>query len=191
VVPATADRFDDVAALLAPRDPDAPTCWCLSMRLPNAENRALPPRQRYARLRRFAEDGTPPGVLAYVGEEPVGWCSIAPRSSYHRLAHSRTIQAVDDLPVWSIVCFVVRPPFRRRGVSRALLRGAVDYAFSRGAPAVEAYPVDTDGERIDATLAYVGAVSLFESEGFHRVQPTSATSASRPRILMRRTETRQ
>jgi GNAT superfamily N-acetyltransferase len=186
VVPATADRFDDVAVLLAPRDPDAPSCWCLSMRLPNAENHALPARERPARLRRYAEEGLAPGVLAYVDGAPAGWCSVAPRASYHRLTHSRTIPTVDEVPVWSIVCFVVRPAFRRRGVTRALLRGAVEFAFANGAPAVEAYPVDTQGERIDGTLAYVGVASLFESEGFHHVQDTKATSARRPRVLMRR-----
>jgi ribosomal protein S18 acetylase RimI-like enzyme len=72
--------------------------------------------ERPARLRRFAEEGTPPGVIAYVDGEPAGWCSASPRSSHHRLQRSRTIPAVDDVPVWSIICIVIRPSFRRQGL---------------------------------------------------------------------------
>lgn len=186
VVPATADRFDDVATILAPSDKAKGSCWCLSMRLPNAERVALPPGQECARLRRYAEEGTPPGVLAYIDGQPAGWCSIAPRDSYHRLTHSRTIPVVDDLPVWSLVCFAVLAPFRRRGVARTLLRGAVEYAFASGAPAVEAYPMQTTGQRVSTTLSYVGFASLFESEGFVTVSQTNAHSAGLPRVIMRR-----
>ncbi|ACQ79823.1 GCN5-related protein N-acetyltransferase [Beutenbergia cavernae DSM 12333] len=185
VHPATPERFDDVAAVLAPRSPDVPTCWCLSMRLPNAENHALRGADRGARLRRYAEEGTPPGVVAYVDGEPAGWCSIAPRSSHHRLTHSRTIPTVDDVPVWSIVCLVVRPRFRRRGLARHLLDGAVDYARSRGAPVVEAYPVDPGERRLSSAFAYMGTMSLFEAAGFVRVAETSARAGGAPRWLVR------
>ena len=98
---------------------------------------------------------------------------------------SRTIPVVDDLPVWSIVCFKVRVGYRRRGVATALLRGAIDYARSMGAPAVEAYPIDPEGRRLDVTFSYVGFTSMFEAAGFRRVLETDARSAHRPRILMR------
>lgn len=65
--PATDDRFDDVALVLAPKDPDAPACWCLSYRISNQEQRTLTGRERPARLRRYAQEGVPPGVIAYVG----------------------------------------------------------------------------------------------------------------------------
>jgi len=85
---------------------------------------------------------TPPGVVIYRDGEPVGWCNIGPRTEITRLARSRLIRPVDDVPVWSIVCVVVRPGHRRQGVTAPLLEGAVAYAASHGAPAVEAYPVD-------------------------------------------------
>jgi GNAT superfamily N-acetyltransferase len=59
-----------------------------------------------------------------------------------RLERSRTIPRIDDLPVWSIVCFDVRPGYRRRGIATALLSGAIDYARAHGAIGVEAYPTD-------------------------------------------------
>lgn len=142
VHPATADRFEDLAVILAPQSSGSQACWCLSYRIPNQEFRTLAGARRPARLRRYAEEGTPPGVIAYVDGEPAGWCSVSPRASHHRLVHSRTIPAVDDQPVWSVVCFVVRPAFRRRGLARHLLDGAVGYARSQGVPVLEAYPAD-------------------------------------------------
>ncbi len=185
VHPATVDRFDDVAAVLAPRDPDAPACWCLSLRLPNAELRELAGAERPARLRRYAEEGTPPGVVAYVDGEPAGWCSVSPRERHHRLTHSRTIPTVDDVPVWSIVCLVVRPGHRRQGLGSRLLEGAIAYARERGAPALEAYPIDPGGERVSSAFAYVGTTGLFEAVGFERVVQTSSRSGGKPRWLMR------
>lgn len=183
--PATADRFDDVAAILAPSDPEAPTCWCLSYRLPNQEQRELGARDRPARLRRYAEEGTPPGVVAYVDGTPAGWCSVSPRASHHRLTHSRTIPTVDETPVWSIVCLVVKPGFRRQGLSRHLLDGAIAYARDRGAPALESYPIDSEGGRVSSSFAYVGTTALFESAGFERVVETDSRSGRVRRWLMR------
>jgi GNAT superfamily N-acetyltransferase len=73
-------------------------------------------------------------VLAAKGPDaPAGWCSVARRKSHHRLTHSRTIPTVDDVDVWSVVCFVVRVGYRRQGLAHRLLYGAIDYARSRGA----------------------------------------------------------
>lgn len=185
VHPATVDRFDDVVTILAPSNPDAPVCWCLSYRIPHAEYRALVGADRPARLRRYAEEGTPPGVIAYVDGEPAGWCSVSPRSSHHRLMHSRTIPTFDDTPVWSIICFVIRAPFRGKGLSHHLLRGAIDYARSQEAPILEAYPIDSQGERVSSSFAYVGTTNLFESAGFVRVAETKSTSGKAKRWLMR------
>ena len=126
-----------------------------------------------------------PGVIAYLDGEPVGWCGLGPRADMPRLVNSRTIPAVGALPVWSIGCFIVRPGFRRRGVARALLLGAVDYARARGAPGIEAYPIDPAGARVSTSLGFVGFTSMFEAAGFRRVVETDAHSAGLPRWLMR------
>jgi GNAT superfamily N-acetyltransferase len=125
-------------------------------------------------------------LVAYEGDVPAGWVGLGPRVSMERLVRSRTIPRFDDLPVWSIVCFKVRVGHRRRGVARALLEGAIDYARSMGAPALEAYPIDADGARLDVAFSYVGFTSMFEAAGFERITETAAKSAGRPRILMRR-----
>jgi GNAT superfamily N-acetyltransferase len=185
VHPATADRFADVAAVLGPKKAGVPVCWCLTYRIPNAEDHVLRGEDRPARLRRFCEQEPPPGLIGYVDGQPAGWVSVGPRDGLPRLRRSRTIPRVDDTAVWSVVCFVVRSAFRGRGVTRALLAGAVDHARRHDAPAVEGYPVDPGEGRISATLAHVGTTSLFESAGFQRVARTASTSGGAPRWLVR------
>lgn len=178
--PATPDRWADLLTLLG-RD-DEHGCYCQYWRLSAGDyNRA----DHRASLRASLDAALAPGLIAYLGEEPVGWCSVGPRPDYERLVRSRTIPALDDRLVWSIVCFQVRVGYRRRGVARALLAAAIEFAREHGAPAVEGYPIDTEGQRVDVGFAYVGTTSMFEAAGFERIVETDARSASRPRILMR------
>jgi GNAT superfamily N-acetyltransferase len=188
VFPATLERWTDIEVLFA-RIP----CWCQYWRMSSSAYGRIPQGQTHdaqeaihrEALRDQLERPTPPGVIAYLDGRIVGWCGLGLRSELERLVRSRTIPAVDDRPVWSIVCFLVRPGYRRRGVARALLRGAIECARQHGAPAIEAYPVDPAGRRIDTAFAYVGTISMFEQEGFQRVVETAARSAGLPRWLMR------
>jgi GNAT superfamily N-acetyltransferase len=180
----TPDRFEDFADVVN-RSRRASHCWCLSHRLSTREIQELGAGSRERAMRRLCEREHPPGVVAYRDGEPVGWCNIGPRSEITRLATSRLIRPVDDLPVWSIVCVVVRTGHRRQGVTTPLLEGAVGYAASRGAPAVEAYPVDPPG-RMDLTMAFVGTRAMFERVGFDVVGTTGAVASGMPRLVMRR-----
>ena len=126
-----------------------------------------------------------PGYLAYLDGLPVGWVGVGVRSELPRLVNSRTIPAIDDLPVWSIGCFRIRPGYRRRGVARALLDGVVDAARTAGAPGVEAYPIDPEGGRVEVGAGYVGIASMFDAAGFRRVLVTDGHSGRLPRILVR------
>jgi GNAT superfamily N-acetyltransferase len=184
VVPATAARFDDVATVLGPKNPNASVCWCLSHRIDAKTNRDLvgPARGEYVRM--LCNREVAPGVLAYEGQTVVGWAAVAPRSELP-FARSRKIPHVDDLPVWSAWCVRVRPGHRGKGISHALLDGAVAYARSQGAPAVEGYPVDNRGRKVDLTMAYVGTRGVFERAGFTKAADTDAVSGGFPRVLMR------
>ena len=185
VYPVTPDRFEDLADVINPNR-RAEGCWCLSHRLLAREIEELGAGRREQAMRRLCEREHPPGVLAYLDERPVGWCNIGPRVEITRLVRSRLIRPVDDVAVWSIVCLVVRGGHRGQGVTAPLIEGAVAYASSRGAPAVEAYPVDPDG-RMDTTMAFVGTRSMFERAGFAVVGQTDAVASSMPRLVMRRT----
>jgi len=181
-----AHDFDDMATMFAPKNPESSVCWCLSWRLGSKENRALTGTARADRVRELCARKRAPGVLAYRDGEVVGWAGVAPRSELHPFATSRRIPHVDDLDVWSIWCIRVRPGHRRQGVTSALIDGAVDYARRSGAPAVEAYPVDNRGERVDTTMAFVGTRTMFERAGFAKAADTDSVSGGIPRILMRR-----
>ena len=180
VLPATG-RWDDFASFMVPRRPGARGCVCMVYR-----NSSLDMAGRVSHMRALCEGDPGPGVLAYVDGEAAGWCSIAPKSTYRALVNSRTIPHLDDEGVWSAVCFVVRPGFRRRGLMHHLLEGAVTHAGAMGAPAVEGYPVEPGDERVDQTSGYVGTVALFESHGFTRVQQTAGRRGGKPRWLVRR-----
>jgi GNAT superfamily N-acetyltransferase len=129
-------RFDDFAAVVGTRTPDAGGCWCMAYRDSRVAN---PDRPGY--MRTECETAPGPGVLVYVDDVVAGWCSVAPRARYRRLLNSRTIPIIDDADAWVAVCFVVRGGFRGHGLMHPLLTGAVAHARANGAQAVEGYPV--------------------------------------------------
>jgi GNAT superfamily N-acetyltransferase len=161
-------------------------CWCLSWRLSAQENRALVGVQRADKVRELCSRDLAPGVLAHLDGQVAGWAGIAPRADLHPFAHSRKIPHLDDLPVWSLWCIRVRPGYRKQGVTAALIEGAVDYARASGAPCVESYPADNDGQRMDQTMAFVGTRRMFERAGFAKAADTASVAGGFPRILMRR-----
>ncbi|WP_115788604.1 GNAT family N-acetyltransferase [Arthrobacter silvisoli] len=180
-----ARRFEDVRTLLGPKQrPDANVCWCLSYRLPAKQNLSLQGLQRGEFVKQLLAAQVPPGVLAYDGDEPVGWAAVHPRADTS-FSRSRKIPQVDELPVWSVWCIRVRPGHRGKGISHALLAGAVDFARSNGAPVIEGYPVDNGGRHVDLTMAYVGTRKLFEDEGFSKAANTDSVINGFPRVLMR------
>jgi GNAT superfamily N-acetyltransferase len=165
-----ATSFDDVATMVGPKRPDANVCWCLSYRVPSKENTALVGPARGEKVAELMANG-PVGVLAYDGDTVVGWAAVAPRA--------------DTAAVWSVWCIRVRPGHRGKGISHPLLEGAVEYARSQGAPAVEGYPVDNRGAKVETTMAYVGTRGLFEAAGFHKAADTSSVVSGFPRVVMR------
>ena len=112
--------------------------------------------------------GEEPGIIAYVGGEPAAWVSVAPRTEFDRLRRSRNFAAIDDTPVWAVNCFVVAKPFRRHELMAVLARAAADFAFGKGAPGVEAYPIEPSGKSGAGDL-YMGTVGALTKAGFEEV----------------------
>lgn len=182
--PVTAERFDDFADVINPNRRST-HCWCLSHRLRAKDIDELGDGSRESAARALAARPGGFGVITYRDELPVGWCHVAPRTDIPRLVASKLIRPVDDLPVWSIICVVVRSGHRRQGVTAQLIEGAVAHAAAHGAPAVETYPVDPAG-RMDLTMAFVGTRAMFERQGFDVVGQTDAVASKMPRLVMRR-----
>jgi GNAT superfamily N-acetyltransferase len=128
------------------------------------------------RFRRLVESGGAGGVLAFADGRPVGWCALGRYGEFPRLARARTLVRSDrpeaGAETWSIVCFVVARDWRRRGVARRLVAGAVDHAFAAGAREIEAYPIlPRRPGLIPDVFAFTGVPSLFEAAGFERLAP--------------------
>ncbi len=177
--PLTPERWGDFEALFG-KNGTCDECWCMWWRQTHArfmQNRGEANRRA---MREIVRSGVVPGIIAYDGVVPVGWCSVAPREDFTRICRSPVIGPIDDEPVWSVACFVVGRSARGRGVMRALLSAAVGHAAGHGARIVEGYPKDTAVKHYSAADLYVGTVSLFEAAGF-----TEAARRSPTRPIMR------
>jgi GNAT superfamily N-acetyltransferase len=170
---ATPERWDAVVAVMAgPGDPGR--CWCQWFFRGGQADRVHEEANRAA-LEAQVRQGPPPGVVGYLDGEPVGWCAVAARPGYTRLTRSpllrdRPPEELADPAVWSVTCFVVRRPARRRGLGSALLDGAVELARRSGAAVAEGYPVDLDVHGgISAAALYHGPLSVFLRAGFTEV----------------------
>lgn len=175
--PATSERWEDVVSVLGSRG-DPSHCWCQFFRL-RGKNWQTSTRSNNRTLLReqVRGPGHPPGVIAYVDQQPVGWCAVAPKTNYPRVVASPVSRGDMD-GIWSITCFVVKAGWRRRGVASTLLAAAVELAGSAGATTVEAYPVDpTARKSVAASELYHGTLSTFRKAGFNEVRRTSPARA--------------
>ena len=166
-------------------------CWCMHPRLTAAQMRGLPgsgtsSQRRREAITELARRPIAPGLLAFEGEDPVGWIAVAPRRELGRVAASRATPPVDDQEVWVIPCITVRKPARGRGIAVALIRAAVAYAAEHGAAIVEAYPRAGE-ERTGDDNVFFGTEPLFRRAGFQIVrQPLENRPRSwPPRLAMR------
>ncbi len=166
--PVTLELWDDVQALFRQMG-GVSGCWCMWWRVTRAEfSRRYGEGNRQA-FRQMLERGEIPGILAYVAEEPVGWCAVAPRQAFPVLDRSPVLKPVDAEPVWSIVCFFVAEPYRQQGMMEALIRGAIAYTGENGARIVEAYPVIPENSKDPDSQIYTGVYSAFARLGFREV----------------------
>ena len=173
VAPLTPDRWSDLEAVFTGTGCSvARGCWCMAYRRSGSREPLSPGVTRAqanrAGLKALVEAGKPPGLIGYRGKVPVGWVSIGPREEYARLKRSPVMKAVDEQPVWSVICFVVPAEYRGQGVAQALLTAAVAYAKKLGATLVEAYPVDKPVRSKDDYM-WFGAKTMYDKAGFKEV----------------------
>jgi GNAT superfamily N-acetyltransferase len=173
--PVTAERLADLERFSAAHGKFR-YCSCMRWRMASSEYGRSDREGRAAALAELVCQETPVGVLAYLQDEPVGWCSIAPRESYAALERYAALARPDDAPVWSLVCFFVDRHVRRRGVTLGLLQAAVKYAVAQGARIIEGYPVQPGS----GLYTYMGSPGIFEKAGFQDVTP-----AGRSRRIVR------
>jgi GNAT superfamily N-acetyltransferase len=192
VVPANEASWEDLQTVFGTRG-QASRCQCQRYKLRRRESfRSFPVEERAHRLRQQTDCGHPEadttsGLVAYLEDEPVGWCAVEPRTAYEGLVRNNRVpwegRAEDktDDSVWAVTCVFTRAGFRRRGISYALVRAAVDHARDRGARALEGYPMLTEpGQEITWGELNVGTRSVFAASGFAEV-----SHPTKRRVVMR------
>ncbi|MBI1386143.1 MAG: GNAT family N-acetyltransferase [Rhizobiales bacterium] len=178
--PATSDRWPDFESLMGVKG-GVGGCWCMLWRYTKRDYDAAGPQGRHAAMADVFAAERPPGLLAYVDGAPVGWCSLAPRAAFPRLATSRVLAPVDEAEVWSVTCFFIARSHRRKGLSVQLLNAASAFAARHGARILEGYPNDPQGADYPAAYSWIGLASAYRKAGFQEVARRSPT-----RPVMRR-----
>ncbi len=184
--PLTGATWPALAALFE-EGGDPAWCWCQFWRESGfAGSRADQKEANRNRLRAQAAGPLAPGLVALAADgQAVGWVSLGPREGFERLERSRVRPRLDSVPVWSIVCFVVGRRARRQGVAGQLLEAAIAWAREHGAPALEAYPVDTSTGRPTGPTLYTGTLSTFLRAGFRVARAIDSPQATVARSIVR------
>jgi GNAT superfamily N-acetyltransferase len=144
-------------------------CWCMWWRLKRKDFDRMYGEGNHRAMQEIVQSGQVPGLLAYVDEAPIAWCSVAPREHFPVLDRSPVLKRVDDKPVWSIVCFFISEVYRGQGLMSKLIKAAVAYANQNGAYIVEAYPVIPEASSNPELQSFTGVITAFEEEGFEEV----------------------
>ncbi len=173
-----ASRWKDFESLFGARGACG-GCWCMFWRQTKKEFEAKKGAPNRAAMKRLVGRGQTPGILAYDGDRPIGWCSLGPREGFIKLQTARSLKPVDDRPVWSIVCLFVERAYRNSGISAALIKAAAKYAKTQGATLIEGFPYDfRHAEKpLPAPFVYTGLYQSFEKAGFKEVARPSRTRA--------------
>lgn len=188
IQPLMPDRLPDLATLFE-QGGDPKWCWCTWFRFRGRDFTNSTGEQNRADFESAATALAParaPGLIAYQDHVAVGWTSLGPRADFDRLTHARVLAPLDDVPVWSIVCFVVGRQARGQGIGRGLLDAAIEYAREHGATTLEAYPVDTEARRITSANAAGGTLRMFLAAGFEVAAWRQANARTTPRPIVRR-----
>lgn len=172
--PLTPDRWDDLEQLFGPRGACA-GCWDMWWRIKRSTFDAQKGDGNREAFRQIVMSGEITGLLAYDGDQPVGWVAVEPREAYPVILRSPTLKPIDDQPVWSITCFFVTKSYRRSGMTVDLIRAAVEYAAGQGARILEAYPIEPRSENAPDFYVFTGFASTFREAGFDEVARRSET----------------
>ena len=119
--------------------------------------------QNRSATKMLIKDGTMNGLLAFIDNEPAGWCNVNSKDVYEKTPIDSESEDNPKGRIASIVCFLIAPAHRKKGLARKLLKHAIETLKKEGFTWIEAYP--RKGELSDAH-SYHGPVSLFDSESF-------------------------
>ena len=152
-------------------------CWCMFYRLPTAVFKEQKYEGNRVAMRNLVQQRKQIGLMAMVDNEPIGWVAVSPREEVPRIDQSRTLPRMGTLPVWSISCFFVRKEYRKQGISKALIEGAIAWAHEQHIQVLEAYPAVPYAKKISDSFLWSGVLSSFKKFGFRLVKRNGKTKA--------------
>ena len=97
--PVTPERWQDLETLFG-KNGAYSGCWCTWWRISRSEFGKQVGQGNREALKAIVDSGEVPGLLAYGSDQPLAWCSVAPREAFPSLERSRTLKSIDDEPVW-------------------------------------------------------------------------------------------
>lgn len=152
-------------------------CWCMYFRLPTKTFQENKPDGNKKMMKQLVNNGMPQGLIAFMNKKPAGWIALAPREDYTKIENSRVFKRIDDKPVWSISCFFIKKEYRHKGLSRQLIKGAVDFAKRKKIKILEAYPAIPYSQKVPHPFLWVGVLSSFLKNDFTIVKQSSKSRA--------------
>lgn len=173
------DRWNDFEELFG-ENGACGGCWCMSWRLKKSDFERQKGDMNKNEMKSLVEKNETVGVLAYLGEKPIGWCAVAPRDKYVRLENSRVLKRIDDEPVWSITCLFISKNYRRKGISTELIKAAINYCKLNEVKIIESYPTVPYDSKVPGAFLWTGIPSSYEKAGF-----ALAEKRSKWKLMMR------
>ena len=143
-------------------NPDWSVCYCFSYHFTGTKEQWNRERNRSSVVK-YVNEGKMTGYLAYLNDKPIGWCNVNNRLNYQRLLKYYNLIDNPNDKVCSIVCFLIHPDFRRRGVAKQLLQKICDDYSRKDYDYIEAYP--GKGE-LSSEKHYKGPMELYNKFGF-------------------------
>jgi GNAT superfamily N-acetyltransferase len=153
-------------------------CWCMNSRVSSKEFSANKYEGNKKLMKDLVSENKPVGLIAIYKNETIGWMALAPREDHARIENSRALKRIDDKPVWSITCFFIKKEFRKLGLSRLLIKAAVDHAKKNKIKTLEAYPFIPYSDKVPATFLWFGVLSAFINNGFKIVKQNGKSRAT-------------
>lgn len=108
-------------------------------------------------------EGKLTGYLAFCDGAPIGWCNVNDKSNYERLLASDELWDTKAVKTCSIVCFIVAPQYRGKGIASTILNKICSDYAEKGYEYIEAYPVKGD---LSNAQQYHGPFSMYSKAGF-------------------------
>jgi len=166
--PLTPDRWDDFEQLFGPHGAYG-GCWCMWWRISRKQFEQQQGEGNRQALKAIVDSNRVPGILGYLDELPVAWCSVAPREEFGSLNRSPVLKPLDDEPVWSIVCLFIDKKYRGQGMVEKIIHAAIDHVAVQGGKILEAYPYVLKSDSAPPTTTFMGFTTVFERAGFTEV----------------------